>query len=196
VGTGAVKPNAAPICFGAASLEPFSQHLPCGSAARGCGRSAGIRSRVSRTRFWSGRLAPSTANPTGTPGPSTRWLRWTPFWARSLGFGPVFCPPAGRLGHAPVQRQPLPVDALQAVGGEQARLPHLPEDAVLHPALEAVLRRGAGTELGGVPGLALAAGAEHEEEGIPADAVGRRGPAAAEAVAVHAVGEEPGKLLP
>src|SRR5215472_19056602 len=98
-------------------------------------------SKVSRSSVWSGRLAPSTASPTGTPRPSTSWLRLTPFLARSVGFLPVFFPPQGRLGHAPVHRQPGPVDALQAVILQQAGLPHLEEGARADILLEAVVGR-------------------------------------------------------
>src|SRR5215468_9512503 len=86
-------------------------------------------SSVAWTIFMSLRLAPSTASPTGTPLASTSRLRLTPFLARSVGFLPVFFPPEGCLGHAPVHAQPGPVDPLQAVVFEQAGLPHLEEDA-------------------------------------------------------------------
>src|SRR5438067_5705666 len=103
-------------------------HMPCGRSGVGSGRSTGMLSSVSPTNFMSWRLAPSTASPTGTPLASTSRLRLTPFLARSVGFGPVFFPPEGGLGHAPVQAQPAPVDALQAVVFQEARLPHLEED--------------------------------------------------------------------
>jgi hypothetical protein len=113
----------------------------------------------------------------------------TPFLARSVGFFPVFFPPEGRLGHAPVHAQPCPVDAFEAIVFEQPGLPHLVEDAGLDPLLEAVVGRGAGTEDGGVQGLPRATGAEDEEDGIHADAVGSAGLAAAEGVGVHMFGE-------
>src|ERR1700677_4352801 len=127
--------------------------MPCGAAAVGMGRSTGILSMVSRTNWWSGRLAPSTARPMGTPCPSTNWLRLTPFLARSVGFLPVFFPPEGCLGHAPVHTQPLPVDPLDAVVVEQTGLPPLGKDARLDPFLKAVVSGGSGTELGGVQGF-------------------------------------------
>src|SRR5262245_20148460 len=113
--------------------------MPCGRASVGAGRSTGILSMVSRTIFRSGRLAPSTARPTGTPWPSTSRLRLTPLLARSVGFLPVFFPPEGCLGHAPVHTQPIPIEPLQAVVFEQARLPQRQEDAVPDPLLEAVV---------------------------------------------------------
>ena len=106
-----------------------------------------------------------------------------------MGFLPVFFPPEGRLGQAPVHAEPGPVDALQAVVLQQAGLPQGEEDAFPDVLLEAVVGGGAGAEAGGIQRLPLAAGAEDEEDGIQADAV--RGPwlAAAEGVGVDVVGE-------
>jgi hypothetical protein len=113
----------------------------------------------------------------------------TPFLARSVGFFPVFFPPEGRLGHAPVHRQPGPVDALQVVVVEQPQLPELEEDAVGDPLLEAVVGGGGGAELGGVQRLPLAAGAQDIEDGIGAHPVRGAGPAPAEAVGIHVLGD-------
>jgi hypothetical protein len=130
------------------------------------------------------------------PSASTSRLRLAPFLARSVGFFPVFFPPERRLGHAPVHAHPGPIDALQVVVGHQAGLPQVQEDAGLDPLLEAVMGRRSGTELGGVEGLPLAAGAEHEEDGVHADAVGGAGPAAAEAVRVLVFGDQQSDGLP
>src|SRR5262249_11285737 len=111
------------------------------------------------------RLAPSTARPTGMPSASTSRLRLVPRLARSVGFFPVFFPPEGRLGHAPVHAQPGPIEALQFVVAQQAGLPQGLEDAGLDPLLEAVVGGRSGTELGGIQGLPLAAGAQVEEDG-------------------------------
>src|SRR2546423_3618565 len=151
---------------------------------------------VSRSSWWSGRLAPSTARPKGTPRPSTNWLRLTPFLARSVGVLPVFFPPEGRLGHAPVHRQPGPVDALHVVVVQQPRLPELEEDAVGDPLLEAVVGGGGGAELGGVQRLPLAAGAQDVEDGVGADPVGGARAAAAEAVGVDVLGDAQLHQLP
>src|SRR5262245_8735167 len=129
-------------------------------------------SSVSRTSFMSLRLAPSTARPTGTPAASTSTLRLTPRLARSVGFLPVFFPPEGSLGHAAIHAYPLPIDPFQAVVFQQARLPHLKENAGLHPLLKAIVSRRSGTELGGIQGLPLAAGAQHKENGVHTHAVG------------------------
>src|SRR5215472_16434993 len=127
---------------------------------------------VSSTIFMSGRLAPSTASPIGMPWPSTSRLRLVPFLARSVGFLPVFFPPEGRLGHAPVHAQPLPVNALQTRVFQQSGLPQRRKDPRSDPLLEAVVRRGPRAELGGVQRFPLAAGAEHEQDGVHADPVG------------------------
>ena len=124
------------------------------------------------------------------PSASTSRLRLTPFLARSVGFLPVFFPPEGRLGHAPVHAQEGPVDALGVVVVEQAGLPPREEDAGPDPLLEAVVGRGARAELGGIQGLPLAAGAQDEEDGVRTDAVGRARPAAAEGVRVDVLGNE------
>src|SRR4051812_15049775 len=123
-------------------------------------------SSVASVSFTSWRLAPSTARPTGMPWASTSRLRLAPCLPRSVGFLPVFFPPEGRLGHAPVHAQPLPVDAPQAVVFQQPRLPQGQEDAVPDPLLEAVVRRRAGAEPGGVQRLPLAAGAQDKEDGV------------------------------
>src|SRR5262245_62474322 len=137
--------------------------------------------RVASTSFMSWRLAPSTASPTGMPSACTSRLRLAPFLARSVGSFPVFFPPEGRLGHAPVHAQPGPVQALQVVVGHQAGFPHVLEDAGLDPLLEAVMGRRSRAELGGVEGLPLAAGAQDEEDGVHANAVGGARTASAEA---------------
>src|SRR5690348_5654193 len=123
-----VKPNSRARSATSSPTYALSRHRPCGSAGVGSGRSTGILSRVSAASLPSGRLAPATANPTGMPRASTSRLRLTPFLARSVGFLPVFFPPEGRLGHAPVHAQPRPVDPLELVVGQQARFPHRSEE--------------------------------------------------------------------
>src|SRR5262249_44989255 len=105
-------------------------------------------SSVSRAIFRSGRLAPSTASPSGTPLPSRSRLRLTPRLARSVGFLPVFFPPERRLGHAAVHAQPAPVDALEVVVLQQPGLPQRQEHAGGDPLLKAVVRGRTGAEAG------------------------------------------------
>src|SRR5258708_21981961 len=105
---------------------------------------------VPATIFMSLRLAPSTARPTGMPAASTNRLRLVPCLARSVGFLPVFFPPEGRLGHAPVHTRPGPVDPFPIIIGSQPPLPHAQKDARFHPFLEPGLGCGAGTETGRV----------------------------------------------
>jgi hypothetical protein len=109
---------------------------------------------------------------------------------------PVFFPPEGCLGHAPVHAQPLPVDALETVVFQQARPPHLDEDALADPLLKAVVGRGAGTELGGVQRFPLTAGAQDEKNGVQTDAVGSARPAAAKPMRVHMFWQEPFNFSP
>lgn len=109
---------------------------------------------------------------------------------------PVFFPPKGCLGHAPVHAQERPVDPNQTVIVEQALLPELAEDAGCDPLLEAVVGGGAGAELAGIEGLPLAAGAEDVEDGIGTDAVGGAWFATAEGVGVHMFGDAEFHQLP
>src|SRR3954451_20606912 len=116
-------------------------------------------SSVSSTIFMSGRLAPPPASPTGMPSASVSRLRLLPFLARSVGFLPVFFPPEGCLGHAPIHTQPGPIDAFPVIVGQQALFPKILEDARLDPFLKAVVGGGSGAELGGSQSLPLTAGA-------------------------------------
>jgi hypothetical protein len=121
---------------------------------------------------------------------STSRLRLTPCLARSVGFFPVFFPPEGCLGHAPVHRQPGPVDALQVIVGHQTRLPQGLENAGFDPFLEAVVGGGSGAELGGIERLPLAAGAQDVQDGFHAQAIVLARAPAAEAMSVLVLGEE------
>src|SRR5437879_901496 len=103
-------------------------HSPCSSSAVGCGRSTGIDASVCSTSFISVRLAPATARPMGTPRPSVWSDRLVPLLPRSVGLGPVIFPPERRLGHHPIQRLPLPVDADLGIVLPQPRGPELAED--------------------------------------------------------------------
>lgn len=120
----------------------------------------------------------------------------TPILARSVGFLPVFFPPERRLGHAAVHAQPGPVDAFPVVVGQQAHLPHLLEDTRRDPLLEAIVGGGTRAKAGGVEGLPLAAGAQHEENGVHAHAVRGTRPTPAEAMRVFVFGKEQGDALP
>jgi hypothetical protein len=113
-----------------------------------------------------------------------------------VGFLPVFFPPEGCLGHAPVHAQPGPVDPFEAVIFEQALPPELQEDARFDPLLEAVVGGGARAELSGIEGLPLKAGAQDEEDGIGTDAVGGAGASTAIGVGVHMFGDEQLHLFP
>ena len=55
---------------------------------------------------------------------------------------------------------------------------------------------GGRADPGGVQGIPLAAGAQHEEDGVQAVAVGPAGPAAAELMGVGALGDPGLQLLP
>ena len=61
---------------------------------------------------------------------------------------PVFFPPEGGLGHAPVDALPVPCDADLSVVLVEGGLPQLAEHAALLPPLEVPVEGGTGTELG------------------------------------------------
>jgi hypothetical protein len=109
---------------------------------------------------------------------------------------PVFFPPEGCLGHAPVHAQPGPVNPRHTIVVQQTLFPELEEDAGFDPLLEAVVGGGAGAEFAGSERLPLATGAEDVEDGIGTDAVGGAWLAAAEGVGVHMVGDTEFHQLP
>ena len=100
------------------------------------------------TSFMSGRLAPATSRPSGTPRPSVQQRT-----LRAL-LGPIggvlarlFLPERG-LGHGPVQALPFPVDADLVVVLVQGLLPQRAEQSPPLPALEVAVQTAAGAELG------------------------------------------------
>lgn len=64
------------------------------------------------------------------------------------------------------------------------------EDTGFDPLLEAIVGRGPGAEAGGIERFPLAAGAQDEEDGFHADAVGGARAAAAEGMGVDMFGEQ------
>lgn len=114
----------------------------------------------------------------------------TPFFARSVGFFPVFFSSQGGLGHAAIHAQPLPVDALEAVVVQQPLLPKFEENASFDPLLVAVVGSGTGAELGGVKGFPLATRAQDLEDGIGTGAIRSTGSSAAKAMGVDMLGKE------
>ena len=113
-----------------------------------------------------------------------------------MGFLPVFFPPEGCLGHAPVHAQEGPVNPDQAVVFEQTLLPEFEEDAGFDPLLEAVVGGGTRAELGGIESLPLNAGAQDKEDGIGTDAVGGAGASTAVGMGVHMLGDKHLHLVP
>ena len=135
-------------------------------------------------------LAPATHRPTGTPLASVRSERLVPCLPRSTGLAPVFFPGQGRLGHGPIHGQPAPVDAVERVVLGQARLPETQKEAVLHPSLEAVVRRGRRTDAGGRKCVPLAAGTQHKEDAVRTPTIRHAGSPAAKAVRVAMLGKK------
>jgi hypothetical protein len=114
--------------------------------------------------------------------PSVSRLRLVPIFPRSVGFFPTFFPPEGGLGHGPIHRQPLPVDALESVVLGQTVLPQRQEHARCRPFLEAAMRGTTGTEARGIQGIPLTSGAQHKEDGIHRPPVVDSGAMAAQGV--------------
>ena len=125
----------------------------------------------------SGRLAPSPALPQGMPAPSVSNLRLVPLLARSVGLGPVPVSPQRGLGHGPVPRLPLPVEADGGIVVQQSCLPQLLEDPSSLPLWKAIVH-GAARAQAPRQGLPLAAGPPHGEEGVQGLAVVHAGPPA------------------
>jgi len=111
-------------------------------------------------------LAPAIANPMGTPCASVKTLRLTPRLDRSVGLGPLFFPTQGGLGHRAIQGLPAPAQFLAAIVFQQAPLPQLQKNTGLGPLLKPPVGGGTGTDAGGVQGIPLTAGSQHEKDAI------------------------------
>src|SRR5947209_14205864 len=98
----------------------LSKERCCGSSSVGTGRSTTIASMVAFKSCCSTTLAPAVTTPSGPPSPSARRLFLVPFLPRSVGFLPVFFPPAPGLAQHRVGRLPLPLHAAEFVtlGGQ------------------------------------------------------------------------------
>src|SRR5215203_398940 len=129
------------------------------------GRSTGMLLSVGSSSRLSCVLAPSTATPRGTPAPSVKTERFTPDFARSVGFGPVFFPAQRRFGQRPVDALEVPLNALQIVVLQERHVPQLAKHAALGPLLKIMMQAAARTEC---PrrGLPLATCPEHIEDAV------------------------------
>ncbi len=83
-----------------------------------------------------------------------------------MGLGPVFFPPERRFRHRPIHAQPAPVNPLQVLKLGHPGFPQLQKDPGGHPCLEPIMRRGMGTQLGGVQRAPLTPGPQHVENRI------------------------------
>jgi hypothetical protein len=126
---------------------------------------------------------------------SVNTLRLVPRFARSVGFGPVLFPPERRFGHRPVHRKPIPVDANQRIVLQQTALPDLQEHARLDPFLKSSMGGRGRAQTGGVQRVPLAAGPQHEEDGVQGRSVRDTGPMAAQGMLL-AFGQERLDRLP
>ena len=119
----------------------------------------------------------------GMPPPSVSRVRFVPHLARSVGLGPVFPPAQRRFGHRAVESLPLPLDACERLVGKQATVPEVAEHACLGPLLETAVRTTLRADPRGAQRFPLAAGAQHEENGVHGPTVGH-----ARAMATERVG--------
>lgn len=78
-------------------------------------------------------------HPMGIPLPSVSRLRFTPCFARSVGFGPLFFPCQRRFRHRSIYGTEPPVDAFQFIVSLEALLPELSEYSRLVPFLESTM---------------------------------------------------------
>ncbi len=140
--------------------------MPCWLRAVGFGRSMGMLSMVSKAILKSFRLAPSIASPNGIPYPSVRRLRFVPFFARSVGLGPVFFPTERGLAHRTVHREPLPVNTYQPIKGEEPLLPEFKEDTSFDPLKKAAMCARARAQPSAVQRVPLHSRPQHQQDGV------------------------------
>jgi hypothetical protein len=174
----------------------LSKQRCCCRSGVGAGRSMGMLASVSSTILPSGRLAPSTATPIGTPSPSTNRLRLTPCLARSVGFFPVFFPPERRFGHAAVHAHPGPVDPFPIVISQETGFPQSPKNTSFHPFLKPIVGSRTGNKTGSVQCLPLTTRAKHKKYGLHALTVGFSGPAATKAMCIFVFGKKQSNAFP
>src|SRR5665213_1678495 len=127
---------------------------------------------VSAMSLWSFLFAPSTVSPTGTPAPSVSRLRFVPLLARSVGLGPVFFPAERRLRHRAVHREPLPVDPLGLVVGQEPLAPEFVKHARVEPFAKPPVRGGARADPRRIEGIPLTTRTEHKEDRVHRIAIG------------------------
>src|SRR6266545_3930539 len=114
--------------------------MPCGSAGVASGRSITMFSSVARSSRKSLVFAPAISSPSGAPLPSHRSERF-PLFGSVGGVGTRMLAAQRRLAHRPVARQPLPLDPVCLIVGEQSLPPELFEHARPRPLLKAAVRR-------------------------------------------------------
>ena len=97
---------ASPLLLDRSDCHTLSRHKCCGCLHVGLGRSTMMASNVAAKSFVSWTFAGATTIAKGPPSPSVRTLRFVPFFARSVGFGPI-APP--QTGLCPSRHQPLAI---------------------------------------------------------------------------------------
>src|SRR3954453_2147697 len=96
-------------------------------------------SSVDRSSRKSLTFAPAISSPSGAPLPSQRSERF-PLFRSVSGIGAGRLASQRRLPHQPIAAEPLPLDPLQLIVGEQALPPELLEHTRRRPLLQAAVR--------------------------------------------------------
>ena len=120
---------------------------------------------VSRTNFMSLRLAPSTANPIGTPCPSVKRLCFAPF-SPVGGVTSRILTTQRRFGHGSIHAQPSPVYPFQLIETLHPDLPKLQKDACFFPFLETIMCGGTRNQVGMIQRFPLASCPQNIEDGV------------------------------
>ena len=134
--------------------------------------------------------------PTGIPLASVNRLRLTPFWARSVGFGPVFSPAQRSLCHGPIHRLPRPINPLQLVIVFQRQGPEFHKNSGLRPFLKSRMGCATRTNTRLVQSVPLAAGSQYKEDAVHGLAVRYSRPTPAETMRIGMLGYQRLDFLP
>src|SRR5215204_1303408 len=126
-------------------------------------------SSVAAKSFASWTLAPATTTESGPPPASTKMLLFTPFFALSVGLGPMRSPKMG-LARRRVRRLPLPIGSAKLLAFFNQGLPDPIEDPQPDPALESTMNGGIVGKLCGQP-VPLTAASQPKDDRVKGGAL-------------------------
>src|SRR5919204_4294197 len=139
--------------------------MPCGRSGLASGRLITMFSSVARSSRKSLTFAPPISTPSGAPLPSQSSERF-PLFRSVSGIRPRLLAAQRRLPDQTVAGQPLPLDPLQLVVGEQPLPPELLEHPRLRPLLKTPVRRARGADPGRAQRVPLHPRAQHEQNRV------------------------------